>query len=103
MLIGLSLLLCSTATASEGRQWDVFETSFKSAKNYTNAFAEVEVNVVFRHDDTQWIVPAFWAGGTKWTVRFAPPVQGEFKYRVESTDKADAGLNGKEQALRVTG
>ncbi len=103
VFVGLSLLICAAAKAAEGRQWDVFETSFKSAKHYTNAFTEVEVNVVFSQGDKQWTVPAFWAGGTKWTVRFAPPIQGEFKYRVESTDKSDAGLNGKEHSLRVVG
>jgi hypothetical protein len=86
---------------AEGTQWDVFETSYESAKAYPNPFTEVEVDVVFKQGEKQWKVPAFWAGDKKWTVRFAPPEQGEFTYRVECTDKANTGLNGKEQPLSV--
>ncbi len=89
--------------SAQSSQWDVFETSFESTKNYTNPFKEAEVNVVFSQGNTQWIVPAFWAGGRKWTVRFAPPTQGEYKYHIESTDKSDAGLNGQEHVLQVVG
>ena len=103
MLFGLSLILCAAAKGAESCQWDVFETSFRSTKDYTNAFTEAEVNVVFKQGEYQWKVPAFWAGGKTWTVRFAPPVQGKFTYRVECSDKKNAGLNGKEQTLQVTG
>ena len=82
-------------------QWAVFETSFTSSIKYNNAFTEVEVDVVFQQGDKQWKVPAFWAGANKWTVRFAPPVQGNYTYRIECTDKANTGLNGKEKTLSV--
>ncbi len=88
-------------TRAQVQQWDLFETSFESAKAYTNSFMDIEVDVIFKQGERQWRVPAFWAGGGTWKVRFAPPVQGEYTYRVECTDKANAGLNGKEQALSV--
>jgi len=94
------LLTPFCATAAE--QWDVLETSFTSAREYDNPFMDVRVDVIFRSGDKQWIVPAFWAGGGKWTVRFAPPVQGEYVLHVESSDPANADLNGHEQTLRVT-
>ncbi len=80
----------------------ITEITFVSSKAYKNAFMEVEVDVVFKRGNKQWKVPAFWAGGTKWTVRFAPPAQGKYTYRIECTDKANSGLNGKEQTLSVT-
>jgi len=83
-------------------QWTVFETSFETTKQYTNPFADVEVAVAFQKGHQQWIVPAFWAGGGGWTVRFAPLVQGKYNYRVECTDKANPDLNGKERTLTVT-
>jgi len=58
-LFGLGLFLCTAVKSTESSQWDVFETSFKSAKDYINAFTVAEVNVVFSHGATQWIVPAF--------------------------------------------
>lgn len=88
--------------ASAHQQWTVFETSFESAKQYTNPFTDLEVNVVFENQNKQWVVPAFWQGGSKWTVRFAPPASGEYSYHVQSTDKENADLNGKEQTLQVS-
>jgi hypothetical protein len=101
-IAAVALLTClPVAHGAEVAQWAVFETSFESAKAYPNPFTEVEVDVVFKQGEKQWKVPAFWAGDKKWTVRFAPPVQGKFAYRVECTDKANTGLNGKEQTLSV--
>jgi hypothetical protein len=82
-------------------QWNVFEASYTTAKRYANAFTDVEVDVVFKQGEKQWKVPAYWAGGGKWTVRFAPPVQGEYTFHVQCTDKANPDLNGHEQAFRV--
>ena len=56
---------------------------------------------MFKQGEKQWKVPAFWAGDKKWTVRFAPPAQGKYTYRVECSDKSNAGLNGKEQHSQV--
>ncbi len=91
-----------SARAADVQQWDAFETSYDSKKTYSNPLIDVEVNVVFCSGGKQWVAPAFWAGGGKWTVRFAPPVQGEYTFHVESSDPANADLNGHEQALRVT-
>jgi len=101
ILSRLCVLMQAVSYGAEGAQWEVFETSYESAKAYPNAFTEVEVDVVFTQGDKKWKVPAFWAGDKKWTVRFAPPSQGKFTYRVECTDKANPGLNGKEQSLFV--
>jgi hypothetical protein len=103
--VHLALALCAlaqvSAHAADVGQWEVFETSYDSEKTYAKPFADVEVNVVFRSGDKQWIVPAFWAGGGKWTVRFAPPVQGAYTFRVQCSDQTNTGLNGHEKALRV--
>jgi len=101
VVVALCALLQVSARAAEVGQWEVFETSYESEKTYAKPFADVEVNVVFRSGERQWIVPAFWAGGSKWTVRFAPPVQGEYRFHVECSDPANADLNGHEQGLRV--
>ena len=101
MAVVLGTLVGFSARGAEVGQWAVFETSYESAKAYPNAFTEVEVDVVFKQGDKQWTVPAFWAGDKKWAVRFAPPVQGNYTYRIECTDKANPGLNGKDQTLSV--
>ncbi len=88
-------------TRAQVQQWNLFETTFETAKPYTNPFTDVEVDVIFKQGENQWKVPAFWAGGGIWKVRFAPPVQGDFTYRVECSDKANPDLNGQEQTLSV--
>ncbi len=82
-------------------QWAVFEASFTSARKYANPFLEVQVDVVFRNGDQQWRVPAFWAGGSKWKVRFAPPVQGDYTFEVKCSDPANTMANGESQTLHV--
>jgi hypothetical protein len=97
----LCLLLQALSYGAEVAQWEVFETSYESTKASPNPFMDVEVDVVFKQGDKQWKVPAFWAGDKKWTVRFSPPLQGKYTFRVECTDKTNLGLNGSEQTLSV--
>jgi hypothetical protein len=78
------------------------EWAYRTQQKYSDPFNDVEVNVIFtKQGGREWKVPAFWAGGTEWKVRFAPPETGLYKYRVESTDKGNPDLNGQEGALRV--
>jgi len=88
------------ATAAE--QWTIFEKTFASSKAYASPFTEVAVEVVSEHGDRKWVVPAFWAGADRWTVRFAPPVQGAYQYKVTCSDALNEGLNGEPQLLDVT-
>ena len=88
--------------AGGAEQWAVFETSFTSARKYDNPFLDVQVDVVFRSGDQQWLVPAFWVGGGQWTVRFAPPVQGDYTFQVKCSDPANQMANGVSQPLHVT-
>jgi hypothetical protein len=96
----LAGLIATSAMGAE--QWAVFETSFTSGGKYDNPFLDMQVDVVFRSGDQQWLVPAFWAGGDKWTVRFAPPVQGDYTFQVKCSDPANLMLNGASQPLHVT-
>ena len=100
--LSLSMMLLLPLSAMAAEQWNVFETSFTSAKAYDNPFMDVQVDVVFRSGDQQWVVPAFWAGGNTWKVRFAPPVQGNYTFQVKCSDSANKMLNGDEQTLSVT-
>lgn len=89
-------------SAIGAQQWDVFETSFTSGRSYGNPFVDVQVDVLFRHADRQWLVPAFWSGGDQWTVRFAPPEPGDYTYRLQCSDPANAPLNSVSRTLTVT-
>jgi hypothetical protein len=72
----------------------IVEWTVESRKIYKDPFNEVDIDAVFSRDGKSWRVPMFWRGGQRWTVRFAPPTPGEYKYRLESTDKTNPDLNG---------
>lgn len=112
-ILPLLLLTSHAACASAGgppapvspfhaEQWTIFEHSFASAREYDNPFLDVQVDVVFQQGDAQWKMPAFWAGGNTWTVRFAPPRLGDYGFRVQCSDAENLTLNAPAQSLRVT-
>ncbi len=98
LFVVLSLTSCKESAI---QQWTVFENSWETTKKYNNPFTDVEVNVVFEHEDKKWIVPAFWTGDNKWSVRFAPPFAGKFTYYPESSDKSNLDFKDKKQSIKV--
>jgi len=89
-------------TNPSASQMRVFERTFESRKTYADPFNDVDVDVIFTGDGQSWRVPTFWRGGSKWTVRFAPPTPGEYDYRLESTDRSNPDLNGQAGHARIT-
>src|ERR1700722_195213 len=78
----------------------IVEWAIESKKIYADPFNDVDVDVIFERAGQRWRVPAFWRGGSRWTVRFAPPTAGRYRFHLESTDTANEDLNG--HAGRVT-
>ena len=99
---GVRMEPAAGADARKAVRWDVFEATCTITGEYANPFMDVELNMVFRQGDNQWIIPAFWVGGKTWKARFAPPLLGNYQYRAEGTDKSHTKLGGKEQLLEVT-
>ena len=46
-------------------------------------------------------VPAFWAGGRIWKVRYASPIVGRHTFRTQSSDPRDSGLHGVIGAVKI--
>ena len=84
-------------------QSGIYEQSFESQKVYADPFNQVDVDVIFTRGGESWRVPTFWRGGNRWTVRFAPPVPGEYSYHLECTDQTNPDLNGHETRVKITG
>ena len=58
------------------------EILFRAEANCTNPFMDVMLDVEFSGPDgTTRRVPAFWAGGNEWRVRYASPDTGTYGYR----------------------
>lgn len=93
--VGLALLAAASWGAAPGAEvfrYGRFEAAFTASRDYPNPLKE-EVLVHFHgpegaSDD----VPAFWAGGRTWKVRYSPDRTGAYRYHTEASD---GGLNGQ--------
>ena len=99
--LALTLMSARAAVPAGTEAWTVFETSFETGKRYDNPFTDVEVDVVFTSGGNRWTIPAFWAGGNVWKVRFAPPAAGEYRFRPRSNDAGNDDFGGAERTLVV--
>jgi hypothetical protein len=77
------------------------EWSFTTGKKYADPFNEVEVDVVFRGRGVEQRVPAYWAGGGEWRVRYAAPEPGRYEFRTIATDESNRELHGLTGVLDV--
>ena len=80
----------------------VAEWSFSSGKRYADPFADVELDALFTAPDgTERLMPAFWAGGQRWSVRYASSQPGLHRFRTICSDTANAELHGREGNVEI--
>ncbi len=100
-----AMLICACGpvafAATEANR--MVEFTFESARPYQDPFNEVTLDAVFT-DPTgvRRRVPAFWAGGTTWRVRYASPVIGAHRFVTECSDASNAGLHGVRGEVKIT-
>lgn len=78
------------------------ELSFQAKSPHNDPFNTVSLDFNFT-DPTgkSFRVPAFWAGGKNWKVRYASPTIGKHRFRSECSDPADSGLHGMAGAVEI--
>jgi len=98
ILAALLLVPLAALSAAETRNSEAnvpLEITLDAAKPHPEPFLKVAVDMVFTEPSgTRKIVPAFWAGGNQWKVRYASPLVGTHRYRSECNDTHDVGLHG---------
>lgn len=78
------------------------EWAYASGIAYDDPSSGVELDVVFADDaGRSWRVPAYWAGGQEWRVRYAAPAPGRYIYRTVCSDAANPDLHGQSGTLEV--
>jgi hypothetical protein len=99
--LGVSVLGCAEPTPSRSpdalrTQANVMvEITFVASQTYHDAFHEVTLDALFETPQGQTLkVPAFWAGGRVWKVRYASPTLGAHHWRSVCSAPADQGLHG---------
>ena len=93
-------LSVAIAQSRFGMARTVAEWTFIAARPHA-APDEVELDVVFRGPSGEHRVPAYWAGGSEWRVRFAAPAPGRYNYTTVCSDPADAGLHARTGTLEA--
>ena len=100
-LIATSLLAAlsshaSSASAPSVPQWTITELSLTAARPYANPYQDVIVTATFTGPQNQSLTrEAFWCGGDRWKIRFAPTATGRWTWTTASTTPADPGLHAR--------
>jgi len=78
------------------------EIAFEAKGEHADPFTSVSLDVEFTDPESATRkVPAFWAGGKIWKVRYASPVVGTHTFRSICSNEDDAGLHGVEGSVEV--
>jgi hypothetical protein len=78
------------------------EITLSARRPHPDPFRGVMLDVIVTAPDgTSREVPAFWAGGTTWKVRYASSQTGEHRWKSACSDPDDAGLHGVAGVVRV--
>jgi hypothetical protein len=84
-------------------QKQVTEWNYISGRKREDLFNELKLDVVVTHSSGQsWRVPAYWAGGQEWRVRFLPPKSGSYEASTVCSDCNDPGLHDVRTILDVS-
>lgn len=93
----------SSAGALSGVNHRPIEWTLVSSKEYRDPFNEVQLDVLVTDPaGKQQLVPAFWAGGQTWKVRYGSHVPGRYTYRAICSDAANSSLHGKTGAANFS-
>ncbi len=81
----------------------VSEWHLISGKAYHDPFNEITLDaIVTRPDGAEQRVPAYWAGGLTWRVRYSSPEVGLHTWRTECSDGANGELHGIKGEIEIT-
>src|SRR6266850_4864421 len=71
------------------------ELTLAAGRTYADPFNDVTLDAVFIDPQGRELrVPAFWAGGNLWKIRYASPVIGSHRFRTACSETGDRGLHG---------
>lgn len=79
------------------------EVSFTASNSYNDPFNEVELDAVFTDPSGKQLkVPAFWAGGNVWKIRYSSPLPGNHPFVTVCSKADDNGLNNQKGKVTIT-
>src|SRR3954463_8803036 len=98
----INLEIHAAENPSQGEANVMIELSFTASNTHDDPFNTVSLDVVFTTPNNKTLrVPAFWAGGDKWKVRYAAPIVGTHHFISECSDAQDKGLHHVAGSVRI--
>src|SRR5512140_854359 len=74
----------------------VFELAAEDAAAHPNPYSSVQLQAEFRSPRHRtFLMPAYWDGGRRMVIRFAPTEAGDWDYRLTSNVAAFNGTTGR--------
>lgn len=78
------------------------EWTFASEREYDDPFNKVMVSAIFTDPDGERRnVPAFWAGGNTWRLRYSSHKIGEHHLRTVCSDESNPSLHGRKGSVEI--
>jgi hypothetical protein len=92
-----------SAQSRRGAAREINEWIFVSAKPYKDPFNDIELDAIVRDArGREQRVPAYWAGGQEWRVRYAADAAGRYAFETACSDTSNQDLHGRRGELEVT-
>lgn len=103
LFCALLFLISLTLAAQAQAQANVpLEIVFTARKPHSDPFNTVVLDVTFTDPaGTSRKVPAFWAGGSLWKVRYASALTGQHRWQSTGNDPTDEGLHAVAGAVEI--
>ncbi|MGZ8982744.1 MAG: apiosidase-like domain-containing protein [Methylotenera sp.] len=81
----------------------LLEIEFESTTAYQYPFKEITLDGIFTEPSgVQRRVPAFWAGGNTWRLRYASPTLGTHRFVTDCSDQQNSSLHKVSGAVTIT-
>jgi hypothetical protein len=95
--------MCSSQAANYATEANVMvEIPLEAKRSYTDPFNELNVDVVFTDPKGRELqVPAFWAGGKSWKVRYASPLVGKHQFVSKCSNPNDEGVHDLKGTVEI--
>jgi hypothetical protein len=102
----LTVSIWTTPAALPGQPvqtWQRWEHALRSARTYTNAYAEVTLRVTYTGPGERIIrTYGFWDGDRTFRIRCAFPTPGSWRWQTECSEASDPGLHNQQGSVEVS-
>ncbi|HEX8522467.1 MAG TPA: DUF4038 domain-containing protein [Tepidisphaeraceae bacterium] len=80
----------------------VCQHSFTSTKSYSDPFNDIELDaIVTAPDGSQQRVPAYWAGGSTWNIRYTSAIVGNHTFKTICSDINNSELHNRTGSIEI--